>query len=205
VWEHLLLDGDGVAPRYGLTESEVEEIGGTLWHEFAYQAETPKHNWKELEKDYWTRFIEEIQKKRHFKGSLDELIQMTDEFIRPVEGMNILLEKLQAKGIDLAICSNNNEFWFRRQMDKLELHRFFSPSKVVLSCRVGKPKSSPRYEMFHAVSDVIASSNSECVFVDDRVGNVRQALQCGITGIYFPSASPYGAQYLESLLEKMGI
>jgi FMN phosphatase YigB (HAD superfamily) len=205
VWEHLFLDANGIAEKYDLPKGEIEEIGSRIWHEFAYQPETPEQNWEALEKAYWARFIAEVQKNHPFDVSPEVLIQMTDAFVNPVEGMPTLLEKLQEKGIELGICSDNNEFWFRWQMDKLELHRFFSPSKAILSCRVGAGKSSPRYEMFHAVSDAIDSSNAECLFVDNRLDNIYRSLQCGITGIHFPTSSPLGAEYVEALLEKMGV
>lgn len=189
VWQHLLLDNDGVRSKYpDLDENELERVGKLLWEAFAYLPETQRSNWQALERQYWGQFI------RYFDGHLpqnvstEEFIQMTDDFIRPVEGMIPLLERLQLKGIDLAICSNNNEFWFRRQMDKLGLHRFFSPSKIILSCRIGVSKSSPRFEMFHAATDALRVVKAQCVFVDDKDHNVKRAQQCGMIGILFTNA-----------------
>jgi putative hydrolase of the HAD superfamily len=131
--------------------------------------------------------------------SVDDFIQMSDRFIRPVEGMTSLLARLQAKGIELAICSNNSEFWYRRQMEKVGLNRFFSPSKVILSCRVGVSKSSPGFELFHAVTDALSVASADCIFVDDRDSNVSRARECGMVGICFT-----GAENLETSLKQNG-
>jgi HAD superfamily hydrolase (TIGR01509 family) len=196
VWEHLLLDNDGIRSKYpNLGENELERIGKLLWEAFAYLPETQRSNWQALERRYWRQFIKYFGRQLPPNVSPEEFIQMTDKFIKPVEGMIPLLDRLQSKGIDLAICSNNNEFWFRRQMDKLGLHRFFSPSKIILSCRIGVSKSSPRFEMFHAAADALRVIKAKCVFVDDRDENVKRARQCGMIGILFTNA-----QQLDKLL-----
>ena len=193
VWEHMLLDKpDGIASRYGLDRcgpdgNLVERVGALLWEAFAYRPATQHNDWQALEIQYWRQFIGFIWGRQPPSDvSVDNFIQMTDDFINLVDaGMICLLERLQSRGIDLAICSNNNEFWFRRQMDKLSLHRFFSPSKVILSCRIGVSKSSPRFEMFHAVVDALRVAKSQCVFVDDRKDNVDRAKQFGIAAVRF--------------------
>jgi HAD superfamily hydrolase (TIGR01509 family) len=116
-----------------------------------------------------------------------------------------LIARLRVAGTDLAICSNNTEFWFARQMDKLGLRQFFSPEKVVLSCRLGVSKSSPPYEMLQAAVDSLRVGKEACVFVDDREDNIRSALEFGLTGILFPSHSDAGAKYLQAVLGKMRV
>ena len=188
VWEHLLPDENGVRSLFPvLARAELERIGPVLWEAFAYVPETPAVGWRELELRYWRMFIE------YFKSEIggadpDDFIELTDSFIRPMPKMRPILERLSATGTQLAICSNNNEFWFMRQMDKLELHQFFSPSKAVLSCRVGVPKASDRFEMFHAVCDAVATPMAECLFIDDREPNIAKARSCGMAGIRFKCA-----------------
>lgn len=202
VWEHLLVDRTtGVLSVCELDAAAVTQTGHELWEAFAYQPAAQPEEWQQFELSYWNEFI------RRFRLSHrpDVFVDMTAHFIRPVPGMIALLERLQARGIKLAICSNNNEFWFQRQMDQLNLHRFFSPRNSILSCRVGVSKSSPGLEMFHAVTDALNVEPSSCVFIDDRAGNIERALGYGMTGIYFPSHAPYGAAYVEALLVNMGI
>jgi len=202
VWEHLLLDTErGVASICDLDVKQVRTVGQDLWNKFAYRATTGEEDWQDLEKEYWNTFIRTF----NLSSSVNDFIKLTDKFILPIDGMTQLLEQLQLAGIDLAICSNNTEFWFKRQMDKLGLRRFFSPSRIVLSSRIGVPKSSPRYEMFQAVVDALQVDKDVCIFVDDREENILRAFQFGLAGIIFPSHSAYGSKYLQALLEKMGV
>lgn len=191
VWEHLLLDEpNGVAAKYTLDKAEVERVGKLLWEVFAYRPEVKQKNWQALERQYWRGFIKYFGDQLPSTVSPEDFIQMTADFIKPVdtETMPKLLEEIQSRGIDLAICSNNTEFWIRRQMDKLSLHKFFSPSKIILSCRVGVSKSSPRYEMFHAVTEALGVLKSQCVFVDDKKRNVNRAQECGMIGTHFTNS-----------------
>lgn len=202
VWEHLLLDEErGIAVAYSLDTDQVRSVGQDLWEKFAYRAATDDNGWEDLEVEYWNLFIQRLQ----LPTSVDEFIQLTDEFIRPVEGMIQLLERLHSRGIDLALCSNNTEFWFQRQKDKLNLDRFVASNRMILSNRIGVPKSSPGFEMFRAVIDALGIEKDLCIFVDDREKNIHQALEFGLSGIIFPSHSSYGALYLGSLLEKAGV
>lgn len=187
VWEHLLLDEpDGIAAVYSLDRGLVEKVGYLLWEAFAYMPEISHNTWPVLEERYWNMFLDFFDYLRPAVSSGD-LIGRTDHFIRPVENgaMIPLLERLQAEGKALALCSNNNEFWFHYQMDRLNLHRFFSPDKTILSCRIGVSKSSPRFEMFHAAVKALGVTADQCAFVDNRENNVKRARQCGMVGIHF--------------------
>jgi len=202
VWEHLLLDADnGIASLCNLDLDEVQRVGRELWDIFAHRTVNDKHDWKELERSYWNIFIDRFR----LPMSPDQCIELTDKFIRPVEGMNQVLSNLQSREIKLAICSNNTEFWFERQMDKLGLYSFFDPDNIILSSRIGVSKSSPRSEMFHAVVNALRVDKDCCVLVDDREEIVQQAVEFGITGIIFPSQARHGARYLKALLEKMQV
>jgi FMN phosphatase YigB (HAD superfamily) len=199
VWEHLLLDDKvGVADCYHLDKQRARKIGEHLWNVFAFRSVSNRENWESLEKEYWTAFIEESE----ISACVNDLVQMTDAFIKPVIGMLELLERLQSERFDLAICSNNTEFWFNRQMEKLGLHKFFCPEKIILSCRTGALKSSRRYEMFQAVIDKLRVDKKECLFVDDRDENIQRAVEFGVTGILFPSHSDSRLNYLKLALEK---
>jgi putative hydrolase of the HAD superfamily len=117
--------------------------------------------------------------------------------------MSPILKRLRGKGVGLAICSNNNEFWFHRQITKLELNKFFDDDKVVLSCREGVKKSDKTLKMFHVAAGKLGLAATDCVFIDDRMENINRALDCGMSGIWFPSGSSDGARYLNAVLLKL--
>ncbi len=212
VWEHLLCDPAGepgeplsIAAKFNAPIHEIEMIGEELWRKFDRVQGDPI----ELERQYWQLFLERTRAIKELgSAQVDELIAMTDAFIRPVSPSLItgLLDWLSTKGVQLGICSNNNEFWFRRQERILGLNRFFQPSRIILSCRHGITKSDAR--LFHTSAAKLDLDPTECAFIDDRMGNVSRAVNCGMAGILFPTeqfpSKPQGGiAYLERLLREI--
>ncbi|MBN1542950.1 HAD hydrolase-like protein [candidate division KSB1 bacterium] len=201
VWEHLLLDPvTGVAAICGLDFDEVAAFAPVLWHEFEIRPCSDAEPAEVLERLYWERFCSRFP----VSLSIDDLIALTDDFISPVNGMTALLEKAASRNIPMAICSNNNEFWLRKQVDKAGLAPFFPSERIISSSCVGAIKNSPGFEMFRAVTAALQTSGSGTVFIDDRFENIIRCQAYGWTGILFPQADPHGAAYLESLLRRMG-
>lgn len=202
VWENMLLHGEeALAPTLGLNLGRVTEVAKSLWTEFAHRSVTDVANWRMLEVEYWTSFTKELsipQPPQYF-------IDRTDKFIKPLPGMIDLLAELARRNMSLAICSNNTEFWFARQMDKLNLSRFFEPGNVILSSRIGTSKASPKFEMFEAVVNSLAVDRQDCILIDDRLETVLRSIEFGVTAILFPSNSAGGSAYLKSLFEKLGL
>ncbi|MDH4284447.1 MAG: HAD family phosphatase [Gallionellaceae bacterium] len=194
VWEHLLpcrKKLGGIRDRFGLDHDQVDKIGVLLWAAFAHTPEGQHTTWRELERRYWDLFIRFFWDKSPPPGaSIDDFIELTDKYIKLVDPeIPALLESLQSRGLKLGICSNNNEFWFRRQLGTLQLFRYFPPEGIVLSCRVGFSKSSPGYEMFDAAARALNVPHSSCIFVDDREENIKLASACGMKGIHFHKLS----------------
>jgi FMN phosphatase YigB (HAD superfamily) len=199
VWERLFLDSNiGLVSIYDLDREKLQEIGSDLWKNYAYISSS---NWKQLEIDYWDQFNNLLGQ----KIPVDELIELTDKFIRPVKGMPEILRNLYSKDIELAIISNNTEFWFNRQANILDLEKYVPPEKTILSCRIGKPKSSSNFEMYDAVISSLNAKKEECVFIDDRIESISKSNKYGLTSIMFPSHSIYGAHYLEKLLQVLEV
>jgi FMN phosphatase YigB (HAD superfamily) len=214
VWEHLLLDKPdpfnpdrpiGIAKLYGLQHSDVKKVGHKLWKIYSRRSDIPAAGGPDLEEQYWTAFIEELKDQLPPSIRTCDLKNRTDLFIKPVNkpGMESLLKELQSKNLRLVICSDNTEFWFRRQVAKLELERFFSPQDCFVSCRVGFSKRSPGFEKFHAISEALALKSDSCLFIDDRPENVELALMYGFVPVLFPSHSSWGANYLRTLFSHM--
>ena len=203
VWEHLLLDEQhGVAAKYNLDREQVLQTAKELWRKFEHRNAHNDEECSAYEREYWALFVERFK----IKATIDELITYTDPFIRPIEGMNDLLVELKTQGLTLLICSNNNEFWFRRQAAKCGFHRYFDSDKIILSNRVGASKWSANFEMFHAVVKAAGVSKEQCLLVDDRAENMERASQFGMPAILFPAhADHYGAKYLRKLFETMDL
>lgn len=200
VWEHLYLDSDhGLIARYpGLDPEAIEATGNSLWEKYAYISATQERDWQQLERNYWTGFIQENRDALPSDASEDDFINLTDDFVQPVEGMLDVLKRLTDQELELAICSNNNEFWYERQAHKLKLAEAIPSGNVILSCHVGVSKSSPTFEMFQAVSDSLQCDRAECLFIDDRQGNVDAAKRYGMQSVLFVDAADL-SQQLQSL------
>ena len=188
IWEYLY---DDLAASYRLDREALHEAGGLLWETFAYVPETPANTWRDMERRYWELFL------LMFRGtglSVEQLIALTDRYIVPIDGMRPIVEELHARGTPLVICSNNNEIWWPRQAEKLELARFFPDSKLVLSSRVGAPKDSPRCEMFRAAVAAAGVAPAECFFVDDRAPNIERARGFGIDAVLFEGPEAFARE-----------
>jgi FMN phosphatase YigB (HAD superfamily) len=200
LWEHLFLDQNGIASRYKLPQERARAVAQDLWEVFACRS-AEGDGWRELEREYWSNVIKRLR----LPASINDLIELSRTFIRPIPRMTDLLERLNKQGMELAICSNNTEFWFWRQNEVLRLERFFAPHKIILSCRVGAQKKSEGLEMFYALCQVLTAEMADSVLVDDRADNIEKALRCQLPGILFPSHQNYGANYLEALLKAIEV
>jgi FMN phosphatase YigB (HAD superfamily) len=214
VWEHLLLDEPdlanpdkpvGIASFYGLQHSDVERVGRKLWKIYSRPSNILGGENLDLEDHYWCAFIAELKDQLPRSIRTSDLKDRTDSFIRPINqaGMESLLKELQSKNLRLVICSDNTEFWFRRQVAKLELQRFFSRQDCFVSYEVGYSKDSPRFEKFHAISQALQMDATSCAFIDDRQKNVESAFKYGFTPMLFPSHSSWGMDYLRALFSQM--
>jgi HAD superfamily hydrolase (TIGR01509 family) len=181
---------DDLAAEHGLDRHQLHEVGRLLWETFAYVPQTPANTARDMERRYWELFLR-MCKVPH---TVESLIARTDRYVVPVPGMRPILERLQARGVRLVICSNNNEIWWPRQAKALELERFFAPGSLILSSRVGAPKDSPRLEMFRAAVAAAAVPSASCFFVDDRQPNIDRALALGIDAVLFRGPAAFEAE-----------
>lgn len=215
VWEHLLCDPApknknapdpvSISAEYGVPDDQLREIGKELWGRYDDVTGDPL----KLERDYWQAFVSHPRCPDALTSvPIQTFIDKTNDFIRPAnqDMATRLLEWLVSKGVRLGICSNNNEFWFRYQATTLGLYRFFAPSSITLSCRHGITKGD--FRLFHIAGHSLGLHPTECIFVDDRMSNVSRSVECGMTGVLFPSEQSesepqHGAEYLRRLLERI--
>jgi len=93
VWEHLLYDPKeegkpmSISVKYGISVQEIKDFGKELWGDYDRNDGDPDT----LENEYWIRIRDRFTKLAHV--SPDELCDMTEDFIRPVnkDGMRDLL------------------------------------------------------------------------------------------------------------------
>ena len=98
--------------------------------------------------------------------------------VEPFPEVRQVLEELRARGIPMAIVSDN---WpgIERLYQQLDLHEYFTT--FVVSAVLGCTKPDPR--MYRAGSDGLGLAPEECVFVDDDPALVAAAIRLGYHGL----------------------
>ncbi len=204
----------GLPARYAFDPAAVQEVARRLWRKYAYHvrynAQRDPDAWRNLEKRYWREFTQALNPSlspRVRRTFIQECIDLTEKYIKPVDGMPQFVETLHGRGLDLIILSNNTEFWFHRQSELLHLERYVQPESIILSCRRRASKTHPRPTLFEKAFEtaVRRSEKAHYLYIDDRFDNIAQANRFGLAGILFPSASPRGCVYLSQALELCGV
>jgi FMN hydrolase / 5-amino-6-(5-phospho-D-ribitylamino)uracil phosphatase len=113
---------------------------------------------------------------------------------RFVEGMELLLERLNSNGTQLWIHSNYSP-WVSEIQSRLRLDRFFTGYAMSFELKARKPDA----KAFNAALARIGEEAVNCLFIDDRESNVTAAEIIGMKGIRFESA-----QQLSSALSMYG-
>jgi len=182
-WEWMLLRSeDNITDRFRLSREDVARIGIDLCGK--YECSRWTRPLAEQERAWWTDFLVALPEHPE-ELTVEYLIRETDKYIQPIEPdrIRMTLEKLLEKGIPLGICSNNVDFWFAKQWQRLGYERYFPEERIILSQAIGATKRSPGHEMFHAVRRSMNCGFNNLLFIDDRSENLEAAAQCGIRGI----------------------
>jgi HAD superfamily hydrolase (TIGR01509 family) len=161
-----------------LSSAACLDACNVLWGRFAYSSD--RH---EDERQYWLEFICRLAGQFRSQPTPERLMAMVDHYVYSLPGSIELLEDLRARGVLLALCSNNTKFWSDRQDEKLDLRRFVSGRRTILSCDFGVSKSAS-YTLFQASVDSLGLPAAACAFVDDRLSNVEHGRTFGLRSIH---------------------
>jgi FMN phosphatase YigB (HAD superfamily) len=182
-----------ISKKYDIPLKELDRVRKLLWKLYAHFPGTPgslpsRKLIVHLERQLWTDFIAIVG----IKATPAELIELTSSLFRLNPGYRDLLGEIRDNGIALAGASNNTPFWYEHVKDE-GLGEFFPRDLVKLSCDFGVSKSSPDLEIFKAVLEAVNVPRECCVYIDDRPGNLRRAMEAGIrTTILHPQDVDWG-------------
>lgn len=192
-------DNCAIVDKYHLDARNVKEASKALWLKYTHTEKDNEDIWQEVEQEYWNEF----KYKTGLSVANEELIQLSKKYIRPVEGMNSLLNWLNKNEFDLLICSNNTEFFFQRQKKIADFGKYFEKRKIILSNHYGVPKHEETLTLFREVEKQMDYPKKDYLFVDDRVININAGLKFGIAPLLFPAEATYGHIYVKKIIEKM--
>ena len=110
-----------------------------------------------------------------------------------------LVKPLQENGYKIAILSNHVNEWAWPMLRNFGLDKIADPIIISSDVRVAKPTPA----IYELVLERAGKRPEQCVFIDDKIGNIEPARKLGIHAIHFPKGSK--REYLEAELKKMGI
>jgi HAD superfamily hydrolase (TIGR01509 family) len=199
VWEGMYAD---IARRCRLSGPALHRIGLRLWAEYDRRAGEPAQQ----EREYWEKFRRRVSRlgRRGLPAwlTVEWLMENSDRYIRAVDAKAArrIITRLKTKGLRLAICSNNVEFWFPRQFYWLGLDEFFDLQNVVLSCHEGCIKGPGETAMFRAAARRLGLAPGQCLMIDDREPYLSGAALLGMPAILFKDFAA-----LDRQLRKLGL
>lgn len=147
---------------------------------------TDKHptSWIEFEEG---KISEDEYVERFFKDgrSIDGvgLRDRMKEAYNWIDGMKSLVAELYDAGYDMHALSNYST-WFNMIEDKLNVSRYVQWSFV--SCHTGIRKPAP--QAYLGAAKALDAAPAECLFIDDRQGNVDAAREVGMLAIVFENS-----------------
>jgi HAD superfamily hydrolase (TIGR01509 family) len=110
---------------------------------------------------------------------------------RWIDGMEDLLRRLCARGLELHALSNYPT-WYEMIEERLQLSRYLSWRFV--SCRTGVRKPAP--EAWTNALSALGRDPRECLFIDDRRRNCIASEMTGVSAVLFTDARSLEAALL---------
>lgn len=174
--------GDDFVPYVQQTfpDLKAEEIWKS-WSKADIGAITPYEMWREL------GFCDEIEKVD--KGYLNSLY-IQEEF--EVFAVSV------KKKYKLALLSNDVSEWSRYIRERFDMNKYFDVICISGDLQMEKPDE----KIFRYVIEKLECSPEECIYVDDREGNLEASKAVGMRAIMFNSRKvEYDGESVESFCE----
>ena len=127
-------------------------------------------------------FHQAICDKLHVNIEYHQFIELWNSILDLDYEVACYVEEL-ANSHTLILASNTDGIHFPHCMDNFDVLKVFD--QCFLSHAMGLLKPDPAY--FHQVLYELWASPANCIFIDDRIGNVRSAQSLGIKGLVFES------------------
>ena len=122
----------------------------------------------------------EVWEKIGFTGDLEKIEK---EYLDTIELNDGFLEFIKAarKDYRLAILSNDSSRWSSYLRKKYELNQYFDVISISGDLKMQKPDE----RIFRYTMEQLGVDAADCLYVDDREGNVMAARNVGMKGLLF--------------------
>jgi putative hydrolase of the HAD superfamily len=135
------------------------------------------------EADFLTRLTEELETELGHRPEMHRFSEIYFEALEPNEPMIDLMRELKARGLGMALLTNNVREWEPLWRSMLPVDEIFE--LVVDSAFVGCRK--PERRIYEITLERLGAPAEACLFVDDVEDNCAAARELGITAIHFQS------------------
>jgi len=159
-----------------------QKISGEEFIEFMHGEITEDGFWEKIiKRNGW-----DLDKK-HFKKAI------RDNF-EEIEGTRDIIEELKKKGFKLGLLSVHSKEWIDYCEDKFDYHKLFDSVLYSFEVAVSKPDK----KSYLLILEKLDAKPKECLFIDDRKGNIIGAKELGMETIHFKDSGQLKKE-LESL------
>ncbi len=124
----------------------------------------------------------EVWEKLGFKGDLEEIEREYLETIEINDGFLDFISSVSKK-YKLAIISNDSSRWSKFIREKFDINKYFDVISISGDLKIQKPDE----RIFQLTIEQLNCKAEECLYVDDRLGNLKAASKVGMETILFNS------------------
>lgn len=136
-----------------------------------------------------------------FQGDLEKIEK---EYLDTIELSDGFLDFIKAvrKQYKLAVISNDCSQWSRYLREKFNLNQYFDVISISGDLRIKKPDE----RIFQLTIEQLAVKAEDCLYIDDRRGNLEAAKKLGMNTILLNSRNvPYAGNSVNSFHELLDI
>ncbi len=124
----------------------------------------------------------EVWKALGFKGDLEKIEKEYLDTIEINEGFYDFISDAKSS-YKLAIISNDSSEWSQYLRNKFDINKFFDVISISGDLKIRKPDE----QIFRKTIAELGCTASDCLYVDDRSGNLSAAERLGMNTVLFKS------------------
>ena len=117
-----------------------------------------------------------------FQGDLEKIEEEYLDTIELSDGFIDFIEKFQNK-YKLAIISNDSSRWSKYLREKFDLNKYFDVISISGDLKIQKPDE----RIFFLTIEKLGVNAEDCIYIDDRTGNLNAAKKVGMNPILLNS------------------
>ena len=117
-----------------------------------------------------------------FQGDLEKIEKDYLDTIELSNGFIDFIEKVKGK-YKLAIISNDSGRWSKYLREKFDINKYFDVISISGDLKIQKPDE----RIFLLTMEKLGMKAEDCIYVDDRTGNLNAAKKVGMTPILLNS------------------